>query len=102
MADFLYDDGVVSWTAPRVTASRDINAGIGLWISADELPLEVPLNFARDVMSIYETAWPASLPRAASGHVSDLDLVLGPDWRLILRKEQSSGQCQGLGPVACI
>jgi len=82
MADFLYDDGVVSWTAPRVTALRDINTGIGLWISADELPLEVPLAFARDVMSIYETAWPASLPRAASGTVSDLDLVLGPDWRL--------------------
>lgn len=82
MADFLYDDGVNSWTAPRVTASRDVDAGTGLWISADELPLDVPINFARDVMSIYETPWPASLPKAASGIVSDLDLILGPDWRL--------------------
>ncbi|MFC1689776.1 YhdP family protein [Pseudomonadota bacterium] len=82
MADFLYDDGVRSWTAPRVTALRDIDAGVGLWISADELPLDAPLSFARDVMSIYETPWPASLPRAASGVVSDLDLILGADWRL--------------------
>jgi uncharacterized protein (TIGR02099 family) len=82
MADFLFDDGVQSWTAPRITASRDIEAGVGLWISADELPLGVPLNITRDVMSIYKTAWPASLPRAVSGDVRDLDLILGPDWRL--------------------
>ena len=82
VADFLYDDGVQPWTAPRVTAARDIEAGVGLWISADELPLDAPLKFTRDVMSIYETKWPASLPRAASGQVRDLDLILGPDWKL--------------------
>ena len=82
VADFLYDDGVQPWTAPRVTAARDIEAGVGLWISADELPLDAPLKFTRDVMSLYETDWPASLPRAASGQVRDLDLILGPDWRL--------------------
>jgi len=82
VADFLYDDGVDPWTAPRVTAARDIEAGVGLWISADELPLDAPLKFTRDVMSIYKTKWPASLPRAASGQVRDLDLILGPDWKL--------------------
>ncbi len=82
VADFLYDDGVQPWTAPRITAARDVGAGIGLWISADELPLGVPLRFTRDVMSIYETKWPASLPGAARGRVRDLDLILGPDWKL--------------------
>jgi uncharacterized protein (TIGR02099 family) len=82
VADFLYDDGVKSWIASQVTASRDIAAGIGLWISADALPLDAPLNFARDVMSIYETEWPASLPRGAAGQVRDFDLVLGSDWHL--------------------
>jgi uncharacterized protein (TIGR02099 family) len=84
LADFLYDDGERSWTAPRISIARDTPAGLGLWISADELPLGVPANLTRDVMSIYDTEWPAFLPRAADGTVSDLDIVLNSSWRLEL------------------
>ena len=84
LADLLYDDGARSWTAPRLSVARDVKAGLGLWISADQLPLDVPLNLARDIMSIYNTAWPAFLPGAAAGNVKDLDLVLDSDWRLVM------------------
>jgi len=84
LADFLYDDGEHSWTAPRISIARDTAAGLGLWISADELPLGVPANLTRDVMSIYDTDWPAFLPRAADGTVSDLNIILNSAWRIEL------------------
>jgi uncharacterized protein (TIGR02099 family) len=65
--------------------------GMGLWIGADELPLEFPLNMARDVMSMYETRWPAFLPRSASGQVTGLDLILNSDWRLRLARGTVEG-----------
>ena len=82
LADLLFDDGEKSWTAPRVSIARNTGEDLGLWISADELPLDVPLNLARDVMSLYDTPWPPFLPQAASGKVSDLQLGLSSKWRL--------------------
>jgi uncharacterized protein (TIGR02099 family) len=84
LADFLYDDGEQSWTAPRVSMARNITDGLGLWISADRLPLGVPMRLARNVMSIYGTPWPDYLPGAAGGEVSELDLVLDANWRVAL------------------
>jgi uncharacterized protein (TIGR02099 family) len=84
LSDFLFDDGSEPWTAPRLSMARNTAADLGLWISADNLPLGVPLRLARDVMSIYETPWPAFLPGAASGRVSELDLVLDAHWRVAL------------------
>jgi uncharacterized protein (TIGR02099 family) len=86
LSNFHYDDGVNAWTAPRVAIARNTAEDLGLWISADELPLDVPLNVARDIMSMYGTEWPASLPRMARGWVTDLDLVLLPSWRLELAR----------------
>jgi uncharacterized protein (TIGR02099 family) len=85
-ADLLYDDGQQSWLAPRISMARDIGDGLGLWISADELPLDVPLNLARGVMSVYGTAWPKYLPGAAAGQIEGLDLMLNERWRLELAR----------------
>ena len=85
-ADLLLDDGTQSWTAPRLSLARDTAAGLGLWISADRLPLGVPLRLARNIMAIYGTPWPPALPRAASGVVSGLDLVLNTSWRLVMAR----------------
>jgi uncharacterized protein YhdP len=86
VADLLLDDGTQSWTAPRLSLARDTAAGLGLWISADRLPLGVPLRLARNIMAIYGTPWPPALPRAASGVVSGLDLVLNASWRLVMAR----------------
>jgi uncharacterized protein (TIGR02099 family) len=90
-ADLSYDDGQQSWTAPRVALARNTAAGLGLWISADRLPLGVPLRLARDIMSMYRTPWPRSLPGSADGEVRELDLVLDASWRLQLAHGDVSG-----------
>jgi uncharacterized protein (TIGR02099 family) len=84
IVDLLYDDGNESWTAPHISMARKTSEDLGLWISADYLPLGVPLNLARDVMSVYGTAWPRFLPQRAAGHVDDLELALNSSWRLRL------------------
>ncbi len=94
LADFLYDgDGEQPWTAPRISMARNTAAGLGLWISADWLPLGVPLRLTRDVMSIYGTPWPAFLPGSADGTVSEFDLVLDAAWGI----ELARGEVQGGG-----
>lgn len=85
-ADFLFDDGEQTWTAPRISLARNTADGLGLWISADRLPLGVPLRLARDIMSIYGTPWPASLPGSANGVVNELDLVLDDRWHVLLAR----------------
>lgn len=82
LADFHFDDGVNEWTTPRLSMARNTSRNLGLWISADKLPLGVPLNLTRDVMSVYETRWPEALPGKMDGQVSELDLVLNADWGL--------------------
>jgi len=98
-ADFLYNDGEQEWVAPRVSIARNAAEGLGLWISADRLPLGVPLRLARDVMSIYGTPWPTFLPRSATGTVTALDLVLDADWRVEwVRGEVQDGGVSEWGP----
>ena len=91
LADFFFDLGDSSWTSPRLSVARNVAEGYGLWISADELPLGVPLGLARDVMSVYGREWPAGIPTGLDGQVSELDLLLSEDWRLTLARGRISG-----------
>ena len=91
VADFFLDYGDSSWNTPRLSVARNVNEGVGLWISADELPLGFPLNVVRDVMSVYGREWPSGLPTAADGQVSELELVLSEDWQLSLARGNISG-----------
>jgi len=84
--ELLYDDGAHSWTAPSIALARNLKDDLGLWISADYLPLEAPLKLARNIMAMYGTTWPPFLPGAASGTVSSLELVLDRKWRLRLAR----------------
>ncbi len=84
--ELLYDDGLESWIAPSIALARNLDEDLGLWISADYLPLEVPLKLARNIMASYRTAWPRFLPGSASGNVSGLELVLDRRWRLKLAR----------------
>ncbi|HMB59209.1 MAG TPA: YhdP family protein [Xanthomonadales bacterium] len=78
--DLLFDDGTDSWKAPRISLARNLGEDLGLWLSADYLPLEVPLRLTRNVMAMYGTDWPGILPGAAQGSVSDVDIVLDSSW----------------------
>lgn len=81
IADFKYKDDKGAWIAPNISLVRDIPEGVGLWISADTLPLGFSLDMTRDIMSIYDTQWPASLPSAISGQVENLELILNKSWQ---------------------
>ncbi|MEJ2384602.1 MAG: YhdP family protein [Xanthomonadales bacterium] len=103
VADFFFDDGVDSWTTPRVSMARDTRRDLGLWISADRLPLGVPLQLTRDVMSVYENPWPGWLPDSIDGGVRELDLVLGADWRLrLLQADVSDAQVAGSSDMPAV
>jgi uncharacterized protein (TIGR02099 family) len=91
LADFFFDDGVASWTAPRLSMARNTGQDLGLWISADRLPLGVPLQLTRDVMSVYRKPWPEGLPEAVDGTVRELDVVLGADWSVRLLRADVAG-----------
>lgn len=86
LADFELDRGEVSWRSPRLSVARDLANDVGLWISADELPLGAPLNLTREIMSIYDREWPESVPVDVDGQVSELDLVLSSEWQLSLAR----------------
>lgn len=86
IADFLFEDEKGSWIAPNISLARNIPQDLGLWISADQLPLGFSLDVTRDIMSIYETQLPALLPQSISGHVDNLELVLNKSWQIELAR----------------
>ncbi|MEE8496679.1 MAG: YhdP family protein [Xanthomonadales bacterium] len=84
IADFLFEGNKESWTAPNISLARNIPQDVGLWISADQLPLGFSLGVTRDIMSIYATQWPALLPEDITGWVDDLELILNKSWQIEL------------------
>lgn len=87
--DLRFDDGVAPWAAPNLALARSLAQDVGLWISADVLPLDVSLQLSRDILSLYGTALPAALPETAEGSVSGLDLVLDSRWRMKYARGQT-------------
>ncbi|MBT8041050.1 MAG: TIGR02099 family protein [Gammaproteobacteria bacterium] len=90
LADFMLNRGDASWRSPRLSVARDLSNDVGLWISADQLPLGAPLNLTREIMSIYGHDWPENAPVEVDGQVRELDLVLSATWRLALARGQFS------------
>jgi len=91
IADFMFEDDKESWTAPNISLARNIPQDVGLWISADWLPLGFSLDVTRDIMSIYTTEWPALLPQAIAGQVDKLDLILDKSWQPEFARGSVSG-----------
>ena len=91
IADFMFEGENESWTAPNISLARNIPQDMGLWISADQLPLGISLDVTRDIMSIYATQWPASLPQAFSGRVDNLELILNKSWQIEFARGSLTG-----------
>ncbi len=83
-SDFRFEDGIEPWVAPRISIARNLSSGLGLWVSADQLPLSFPVDMTRSLMAEQEVDWPGFLPRKAAGTVQDLDLVLSAKWQILL------------------
>jgi uncharacterized protein (TIGR02099 family) len=75
-----YADG--EWHSERFSLARNLPQGLGLWVSADYLELDYPLQLTQRIMATYNTKWPVAIPRRAQGNVTDLDLVLDSKWQV--------------------
>ncbi len=70
------------WRSERFSVARNIPQDLGLWVSADYLKLEFPLQLTQRIIANYNTPWPVAIPRRAQGSVTDFDLVLDSKWRV--------------------
>ena len=78
------------WDSERLTVARNIPQDLGLWVSADYVELDMPLQLTQRIMATYNTAWPAAIPKRGQGIVTDIDLVLNAGWQLSV----ATGQLQ--------
>jgi len=88
MSDLVVEYAGGSWQSKRFSVARNLSADLGLWVGADFLELDAPLQLTQRIMASYNTRWPSAIPRRAQGSVSDFDLVLDSKWRL----RKASGQ----------
>ena len=71
-----------SWQSRRMSVARNTPQNLGIWVSADYLELDMPLQLTQRIMATYDTRWPASIPERGQGIVTDFDLVLDAGWQL--------------------
>ena len=78
------------WQSKRFSVARNIPNDLGLWVSADYLEMEYPLQLTQRIIANYNTAWPTAIPNRAQGGVTDFDLVLNAKWQI----NRASGQLE--------
>jgi len=76
LADVRVQENGRDWTAPRVAVERNLEGNLGVWVSADELQAEFPLEVTQVIMKELGRRWPRAAPTAGRGPVSDFDLVI--------------------------
>jgi len=82
LSDFTFNDGLSSFTVNSLGLGRSLPRGIGLWLSADALPIETPVAIAGDVVRAVGKAWPRYLPGHGVGVVQDFELILNRNMKL--------------------
>ncbi|MDX1459631.1 MAG: YhdP family protein [Xanthomonadales bacterium] len=92
LSDLSIDQGGQRWQSKRVAIERNIPGNIGLWVSADFLEAEFPMQLTNRITSGYNRNWPRSMPRQARGQIREFDLVMDRRWKLY----QLSGRLEGV------
>ena len=77
-----------AWQSARFSVARNIPEDLGLWVSADFLELEFPIQLTQRIMASYNTVWPGAIPRRAKGGMTDFDLVLDSKWHVKMARGQ--------------
>jgi len=83
LSDLTVEYAGTEWQSPRFSLARNLPENLGLWVSADYVELDYPLQLTQRILATYNTVWPDALPLRAQGRVSDFDLVLGAKWQLL-------------------
>ncbi|NND44819.1 MAG: TIGR02099 family protein [Xanthomonadales bacterium] len=84
LSDLLIEQAGESWRTERMSLERNLDDNLGLWVSSDFVDIAFPLQLTQRIMSHYETPWPKSMPRQATGRIHAFDLVLDGRWKLYL------------------
>ena len=90
LSDLTVEYAGEEWQSERFSLARNISHNLGLWVSADYVELEYPLQLTQRIIATYNTIWPAAIPKSAQGGVTNFDLVLDARWKV----KMASGQLQ--------
>jgi uncharacterized protein (TIGR02099 family) len=82
LSDLIVGYAGEEWQSRRLSVARNLPENVGLWVSADYIELEAPLQLTQRIMATYNTQWPVSIPQRAQAGVTDLDLILDDKWHL--------------------
>lgn len=82
LADFLFQDHNPALTIQSLSVGRQMPHGIGLWLTADAVPVTKPLDIAHDVFEVIGRPWPKYLPGAGVGTVKDFELSLNEHMKM--------------------
>ncbi len=88
LSDLTVEYAGEEWQSHRFSLARNIPANLGLWVSADYVELDYPIQLTQRIMAYYHTQWPETIPHRAQGGLEDFDLVLDARWHLL----KSTGQ----------
>ena len=86
LSDLIVEYAGEEWQSPRFSLARNVPDNLGLWVSADYVELDYPLQLTQRIMATYNTLWPDALPLRAQGKVTDFDLVLDSKWQVLKAK----------------
>jgi uncharacterized protein (TIGR02099 family) len=88
LADLVVEYAGSEWQSRRLSIARNIPQNLGLWVSADYVELDMPLQLTQRIMATYNTLWPAAIPKRGQGEVTNFDLVLDAGWQLAMTAGQ--------------
>jgi len=88
LADLVVEYAGAEWQSRRLSVARNIPQDLGLWVSADYIEVDMPLQLTQQIMATYNTAWPGAIPERGQGVLTDFDLVLDAGWQLTLAEGQ--------------
>lgn len=79
-------EGGRTWDSERLSVERNMQGGLGVWVSADSLRAEFPLRVTHHAMANFNARWPRAVPRMGRGRIDDFDLVINSDRKLVLAR----------------
>ena len=93
-SDLQVDDGEQSWAVPSLAVARDTSKDLGLWVSADFLPVAPSARMARKLYVMSGKDWPDHWPGSAEGRLTDFSLVMDAAWQV--RQLSATGRQLGI------
>lgn len=82
LAGLTMDDSRSEWSVSSLAVGRSLSRGAGLWASADAVPVEDPIEVARDIMRVLGKEWPQYIPGHGVGIFRDFEMTLNRDMKL--------------------